>query len=175
MKCEKSEGRTWLGVVQIGRCERGFTLIELMVAMLIGLIVIGGATAVFMTVLQNNRQIQEINALHEAVRFTTDLIIRDVRGANTTSTTATSIDIDPTFSGCETYSLPENSNELQCETASGPLTLASGVTEFSVEQEFSDAGALIGYRFTIGFTGVDNSEVEVTFHAAMRNSILGAI
>lgn len=175
MKCQKKERLAWLRMVKNRRHKQGFTLIELMVAMLIGLIVIGGAAAIFLTVLQNNRQIQEINALHEAVRFATDLIIRDVRGADTTSTTATSIEIAPSFSGCQTYSLPENSNELQCETASGVLTLASGVTEFSVEQELSSAGTLIGYRFTIVFTGVDDSEVEVTFHAAMRNHILGTI
>ncbi|SFU91378.1 PilW family protein [Halomonas korlensis] len=61
----------------------GFSLIELMVAMVIGLIIILGAGQLFLTVFQTNRQVEMLGEKQAAVNFAVDILLRDIRRANT--------------------------------------------------------------------------------------------
>lgn len=59
--------------------QSGFGLIELMIALLLGLIVIGGATAVFLSNKQSYRSNDALSQVQENSRIAFELIARDVR------------------------------------------------------------------------------------------------
>lgn len=62
--------------------EIGFSLVELMVAMVIGLIIILGAGQLFMTVFQTGRQVELLSEKQAAVNFAVETLLRDIRRAN---------------------------------------------------------------------------------------------
>ncbi|WP_445158516.1 PilW family protein [Halomonas sp. E14] len=62
--------------------QTGFTLIELMVALVIGLIIILGAGQLFLMGFQSFRQIELLSNKQAALTFATEILIRDVRRAN---------------------------------------------------------------------------------------------
>lgn len=61
--------------------NRGFTLIELMVALVLGLVVVGGVMGVFMSTYQANAQNIKAVRLNEELRAVMSLITRDLRRA----------------------------------------------------------------------------------------------
>jgi type IV pilus assembly protein PilW len=61
--------------------HRGFTLIELMVSMLLGLIIIGGATGVILANRQSYRTNEALSQVQESARTAFELLSRDVREA----------------------------------------------------------------------------------------------
>jgi len=160
--------------------SQGFALIELMVAMLIGLVVIGGATTIVLTVMQTYRQTQEVNQLHESIRFVTDILTRDVRGMTDDAELPAEGGVSDTFemlsdgfSGCEVFSsLPPEDGQLSGALACDDQVLVGGVSGFQVTALGSP---VMGYEFMITFRGVEGEAVPVTFRVAMRNKILSAI
>lgn len=60
----------------------GFSLVELMVAMVIGLIIILGAGQLFLTVFQTNRQVEALSEKQAAVNFAVETLLRDIRRAD---------------------------------------------------------------------------------------------
>jgi type IV pilus assembly protein PilW len=65
-----------------GRQQAGFTLIELMVALVIGLIIILGAGQLFLMGFQTFRQIELMSNKQAALTFATETLIRDIRRAD---------------------------------------------------------------------------------------------
>ena len=63
--------------------NRGFTLIELMVALVLGLVVVGGVMGVFMSTYQANAQNIKAVRLNEEMRAIMSLMSRDIRRAGT--------------------------------------------------------------------------------------------
>jgi type IV pilus assembly protein PilW len=70
--------RRWVGPV------RGFTLIELMVAMLLGLIVVGGVISVFLAGQQTYRTNEALGDVENGSRTAFELLARDLRNAGLT-------------------------------------------------------------------------------------------
>ena len=63
------------------RRERGFTMIELMVAMVLGLVIIGGATSLILANRQSYRTNEALSQVQESARTAFELLARDVREA----------------------------------------------------------------------------------------------
>lgn len=61
--------------------QRAFTLIELMVTMLIGVLLLGGIVVVFVSSQNSVREAQDLSRLQENLRFASDFVVRDVRNA----------------------------------------------------------------------------------------------
>lgn len=66
------------------RRHRGFTLIELMVALLLGLIVIGGVASVFLANQQTYRTNNALGDVQDSARLAVELLAHDVRNAQLT-------------------------------------------------------------------------------------------
>lgn len=66
------------------RYSNGFTLVELMVAMLLGLIVIGGATSIMLANKQSYRANEALSQVQETARTAFELLARDLRQAGAT-------------------------------------------------------------------------------------------
>ena len=63
---------------------RGFTLVELMISMVLGLVVIGGATGVILANRQSYRTGEGLSQIQESARTAFELLARDVRQAGVT-------------------------------------------------------------------------------------------
>lgn len=63
------------------RQESGFTLIELMIALVLTLVLIGGALLIHLSGRQASIDAERLTRMQEGIRFTSDYIIRDLRNA----------------------------------------------------------------------------------------------
>lgn len=63
------------------RLHRGFTLIELMVSMVLGLVIVGGATSLILANRQSYRTNEALSQVQESGRTAFELLARDVREA----------------------------------------------------------------------------------------------
>jgi type IV pilus assembly protein PilW len=61
--------------------HRGFTLVELMVAMVLGLVIVGGATSLIVANRQSYRTNEALSQVQESARTAFELLARDVREA----------------------------------------------------------------------------------------------
>ena len=61
------------------RNQRGLTLVELMIAMLLGLFLLGGLLQIFISSKQTNRMQEGLSRLQENGRFAMDFMTRDIR------------------------------------------------------------------------------------------------
>ncbi|WP_163577695.1 PilW family protein [Halomonas faecis] len=59
--------------------QEGFSLVELMVALLIGLVIILGAGQLFLTGFQNFRKVEELGDKQAALTFAADVLVREIR------------------------------------------------------------------------------------------------
>lgn len=62
--------------------DDGFSLVELLVALVIGLIVILGAGQLLMSVFETNRQVSRLSEKQAAVNFAVETLLRDIRRAD---------------------------------------------------------------------------------------------
>lgn len=69
--------------------QRGLTLVELMVALVLGLVVIGAVVNLFLTNRQTYRTTENLARMQENLRFAFELMARDVREAGATACGAT--------------------------------------------------------------------------------------
>ncbi|TAL47465.1 MAG: pilus assembly protein PilW, partial [Methylovulum sp.] len=60
-------------------CQTGMTLIEILIAMLLGVFLIGGVIQIFISTKQTYRMQEGLSRLQENGRFAMDFITKDVR------------------------------------------------------------------------------------------------
>lgn len=127
--------------------NEGFSLVELMVALVIGLLIVLGAGQLFLTVFQTNRQVDALSEKQAAINFAVETLLKDVRRANTVSwnssdsTLALNVpnrgDVPVTSCGvgdsvAKTYRVNESDNggwALEVAQECPPTTPASGFSE----------------------------------------------
>lgn len=73
------------------RRQLGLTLVELMVALVLGLVVIGAVTNLFLTNRQTYRATENLARMQENLRFAFELMARDVREAGATACGSTTV------------------------------------------------------------------------------------
>lgn len=164
----------------------GFSLIELMVALVVGLIIILGAGQLFLTVFQTNRQVETLSEKQAAVNFAVESLLRDIRRASAISPGGQSLSLTVQnrgdFPGCasgasvnKTYSLSGNDFQLLqvCGgTSSGPHSIVSAFDSggsnngFKVEPETA-AGVWI-VSFDLLATDGAGAADSLIFHAVNR-------
>jgi len=65
-------------------CQKGLTLIEIMIALLIGAFLLGGVLQIFINTKQTNRMQEGLSRLQENGRFAMDFLAKDIRMAGYT-------------------------------------------------------------------------------------------
>jgi len=71
-------------MIQYIKASRGFTLVELMVAMALSLFLMGGAILMYLSVQSTYDDTNRMSRLQENVRFASDYLVRDIRNAGFT-------------------------------------------------------------------------------------------
>lgn len=134
------------------RASRGFTLIELMVAMLLGLIVIGGVISVFIAGQQTYRANEALSDVESGSRTSFEMMARDLR--------------DVGFTGCD------NSSGRVANVINGNATLwyanwampLQGYDDASTDPVLSaltGAGAPVSGTSSVHVLGTTNTDVSV--------------
>ena len=60
---------------------KGFTLIELMIALVLSLFLLGAILLIFFSAQNSANRAEQLSRVQENIRFASDLIVRDVRNA----------------------------------------------------------------------------------------------
>lgn len=79
--------------------QQGFTLIELMISLLIGLFLMGGVISAFVVNQQTVNKKRDLDNTQEALRFSANTVSRIVRQADSISNTSTGTRLVVTFTG----------------------------------------------------------------------------
>ncbi|MDI5890437.1 PilW family protein [Halomonas rhizosphaerae] len=176
--------------------QKGFSLVELMVALVIGLLVVFGATQVFVAAKVSYNRTAELSVRQESLRFFVDILSLDVRSSavNGVSVSADNATLsleydsrtDDPYCGAGndlvsvnySYSSGAVSLSYQCDSASyGPDPLVSGIEDVSFEQFVSiqDADLKTGYvKVAMSFPtlpGETSSDSTFTFRVANREAV----
>jgi prepilin-type N-terminal cleavage/methylation domain-containing protein len=94
------------------RAAQGFTLVEMMVALVVGLIVVGAVLALVVSIMRSNRQTLQATRLNQELRATLAVIANDLRRARSVTdplTTAKALggnpfaQVDSSSAGCIRY------------------------------------------------------------------------
>lgn len=135
----------------LGRRSAGFTLVELMVALVIGLIIVLGAGQLFLMGKQSYDRLAELALRQESLRYLTDLVSLDIRTASNIEEAADSTltltyepgvrSNDPYCPGDDLsrveYTLNGSSVMIQVQclgaTSPGPEALIEGVVDLRFE------------------------------------------
>lgn len=132
--------------VLLGRHSAGFTLVELMVALVIGLIIVLGAGQLFLMGKQSYDRLAELALRQESLRYLTDLVSLDIRTASGVDADGSTLTLDydpgvrpndPYCSGSELneveYALDGSSVMIQVQclgaVSPGPEALIEGVVD----------------------------------------------
>lgn len=132
---------------------RGFSLIELMVAMLLGLIVIGGVTSVFIASRQSYTTNQALGDVQDETRVAFELMARDIRSAGMTGCSnddrvANVLNNSPTGGGTDWYAnwgnalVGYNENQTDPAVTSGTATDDRVASTDSIEIIGADGAGL---------------------------------
>ncbi|GHB11751.1 PilW family protein [Modicisalibacter luteus] len=177
--------------------QRGFTLVELMIAMVIGLIIVLGSSQIFSANRQSFDRVEQLNDRQEKLRFLVDAVSLDVRTADSSmeilnagskltlhySGNRTS---DPYCSGgvlekldyvfnVETSTLSLTSYCIGVSPVEEPLISDLDLVRFS---EGVINGILTFVDVTVHFPAFDSEASagrEVTFRAANRSAVIARI
>ena len=93
------------------KLNRGFTLVELMVAMALSLFLMGGAILMYLSVQSTYDDTNRLSRLQENIRFASDYMVRDIRNAGFTDDIALTIAED-TLIRSQFVQLAASGNEL---------------------------------------------------------------
>lgn len=181
------QSKSWMGRGAVfGARSTGFSLVELMIAMVLGLLVMGAAFAVFMSNQNTYRANEGLNRIQEAARTAFELMSRDIRAAGgsacsnlafmeTSDGNSVSLDRTPVFGNANTMTavsgselafaaeaVPANQSITEITIAEGELDAASDV--FNV----GDSLVLCDAHKTFVTTAQTISGRKITFTPAAR-------
>lgn len=95
----------------------GLTLVELMIAMVLGLLVLGGVIQIFVSGRIAYGEVQRVTALQEASGFMAGFLATELRGARSVALVGNELHIDPPGpAGCDGVRVANNA--LQCRFVS---------------------------------------------------------
>ncbi|WP_346796573.1 prepilin-type N-terminal cleavage/methylation domain-containing protein [Halomonas sp. Bachu 37] len=154
--------------------QKGFTLVELMVAMVIGSIIILGAGSLFLTTFQTFQKVNELSRKQETVIFAANTLVDEYRKGEGEGRYKLEETKD-SDGNTECSIFDKNSNS---QPIVGGLAQYEGKCDkgrFISDVEVGDEKTLVGYhRFTLDFERNDDDEgVEtLSFHVMSRNQAL---
>lgn len=105
--------------------QRGVSLVELMIALVAGLVVTGAAVALILAMLKSNAETIKATRLTQELRTTAEVIARDMRRARSVSDPIANVDVATKVNGCNTIS-PAAGASAACATFAYDCTASSG-------------------------------------------------
>ncbi len=88
--------------LQLRQSQRGVTLIELMIALVVGLIISGAALALVAAIIKSNSDTVRSTRLTQELRATAEVIARDLRRARSDTDPISNVGTTPLLTACNT-------------------------------------------------------------------------
>jgi type IV pilus assembly protein PilW len=172
--------------------QQGFSLVELMVALVIGLIITLGAGQLFLMGLQSFRQVEQLSERQQSLRFLSDVMSLDIRTASSVSGEDDELELryapgsreaDPYCSSSSDilkvlYNFDsEGSVRVRYSCSDDPDTLSSSEVLVSGLGNVSFSPGELYVVVSIGYegSGGDGGENDFTFRVARRTPIAAAL
>ena len=162
-----------------GKAERGMTIVELMIAMVIGLIVLGAVSSVFISTRQTFRTTDSLSRIQESARYALEMMARDIRMAGYIGCgNLRAVDVDILATGAITDLSFDKAVEMEggvsSTTTIGGVALVEGTDTISIIGAFDPAVVVAndGAIFpgdTVAMTGAHQMQL------ALKNKAGGAI
>ncbi|WP_217641046.1 PilW family protein [Halomonas saccharevitans] len=139
--------------------QSGFSLVELMVALLIGLVIILGAGQLFLTGFQNFQKIEELSDKQATLMFAADVLVREARRGEDVKHNY-EVKVSQDGESCSLYDKDSN------EPIVDGLSIEDGCdNNFNVEKDCDGVTGLFCITFTlageaspIGFHAMDRTQ-----------------
>jgi prepilin-type N-terminal cleavage/methylation domain-containing protein len=162
--------------------ESGFTLIELMISLTLGLVVMLGASQIFVSVNQAYSETQRFAQLQGELSLVSDMLAADVRAA----TAVVLVDDN----GNSTLTLTQAGGDVVYALVRGTLNRTSGVVTEGISEQVASFSAVcvdaaadlstactspVMLRLAVGISSSDGSNARrhlVEFNVALRNNVL---
>lgn len=174
------------------RTEAGYTLLELLIALFLGLFLIGGAIQIYLSSKQAYDELDRVTYLQENLRYITDTLTREFRhvdaapGAAWETNDEITVDRDYDCSGGTSsppYTLryyiddadgDGTDDTLYCDDGGTPSPVISHVDTMTVTLINNDDGNPVGMRleFVLEDTSFSSNSYEVDFTVAFRNLVI---
>lgn len=161
--------------------QTGFTLIELMISLTLGLVIMLGASQIFVSVNKAYTETQRFSQLQGDLSLISDMLASDVRAAST-------VNVVSDANGNSTLTLTLATGNVVYNLAGGNLNRnQAGVTETMTEQGVSFTSQCIAQdlstscaspimlKLAVGLNSSDGSTTRVhlvEFNVAVRNNVL---
>lgn len=172
--------------------QSGLSLVELMIAMVLGLMLLGGVIQVFLGNQTLYRETQRLAALQESVGYGVDFMVRDIRGATALALDngALRVTRDRDLAWC---GVDAGVGEVFYHVSAGGLRCGDGATQnhelvpglkdgsMSIELiPGGDPSRIIGVRVGLTYESQiapswPSHEHRLYFHIALRNALLGVV
>jgi len=167
--CKPKHAHQSHGMLTIQHQQAGFTLVELMIAMLLGLLIIGGVIAVFLSNKQSYSTNNAISQVQDSARTTFELLSRDIRetgltGCGNLGRIANTLKNGPNGGGTVVW---------YADMANAIRGFDSSVTDPAVTTATSsaNAGQRVGGTSSIQLVGGDGVGLSVTSHNTTNATI----
>lgn len=146
------------------KSHQGFGLVELMIALVIGLVIVLGAGQLFLTGFQSFRKIEDLSIKQSALIFAADVLLRDIRRADQGSIVPSDAELTLDVEGVESvYTLSDGGQGWSLSKDGEPLV--DGFKEDDTAFDVDDMGSGV-YKVTLNFLEEDEG---VAFYAVNRS------
>jgi Tfp pilus assembly protein PilW len=155
------------------RYLRGVTLVELLIALTLGIVVLGGGIQIFISGQQAYNEAQRFNRLQSDLSLISDLLASDIRAGNIVATAPNLILIGP--QGTTEYRLEANNTFVRQVGLGVSEILSQDVSAFSsncLSAGGSDCPTAIGVGLQLTMRATDTNNISVNFRVGVRNNIL---
>lgn len=145
---------------------RGFTIIELMVSLLLGLIVIAGVSSVFLANLRSYQTSEAIGSIQSNARIAFELMARDIRQAGLTGCNSSS----PRIANVLNSGPHKNNDKWWAKWSKAVSGYDGGTTDPAVALG-TDEGERVSGTDSIGLLGGQGAGLSVATHDASASSM----
>ncbi len=175
--------------MRLQRLAAGFTLVELLVAMLIGLLLVGGILHIVLSTQATYREAQRFATLQDKVRFTTDFMARDIRGASTVIFDPTTHELSvirarqppPAPAWCGVHGIANQETTVRYRMTDGALTCEGQEIVRDLDPDYTNpwiqidpSGHFVTISLPLQSIGANGDLIDhlLQFQIALRNAIL---
>lgn len=155
------------------RYLRGVTLVELLIALTLGIVVLGGGIQIFISGQQAYNEAQRFNRLQSDLSLITDLLASDIRAGNIVATAPNLIVAG--VAGNTEYRLEADNTLVRQVGAAAAEILSQDIITFNsscISVGGNDCPTAIGINLQLTMRATDTNNIALNFRVGVRNNIL---